>query len=78
MWPGPSHRLLIGGDGSAQNRRGRFIGVTGASEPGEVTGSMDPDEGKGKEGGVQTAASEPLSRHLTFTMMVQKIRLDLK
>lgn len=51
MWPGPSRRLLIGGDGSAQNRRGRCIGVTGAREPGEVTGSMDPDEDKGKEGG---------------------------
>lgn len=77
MRPGPSRRPLIGADGSAQNRRRRSIGVTGA-EPGEVTGSMDPDEDKGKEGGVQTAVSVPLSGHLTFTLMVQKIRLDLK
>lgn len=51
MWPGPSRQLLIGGDGSAQKRRGRPIGVRGASEPGEGTGSMDPDQDKGKEGG---------------------------
>lgn len=68
MVTGPSRRLLIGGGGSAQNRRGRSIGVC---EPGEVTGSMDPDEDTGEEGG-------PLSGHLTFAATAQKGRLDLK
>lgn len=35
--------------GSSQKRRGVSIGVMGASEPGEVTGSMDPHADKGKE-----------------------------